>query len=221
MGANSLLSSLSEGENQQQEFKFCVTDSRKLAETISAFSNAIGGKIFIGVKDNGKLKGIDPEEEGFMVDAAASMYCLPKVECIYKVWETSEGKILEVGVPEATVKPVLAKTENDSLKPFVRINDANHLAPWILTECWKMQQSNQAVEFRHNARSEKIFAALNETDSLSQRQLEKKTRIPRPVLIRLMAKLLCWDLIELSWGQSGPVYSINRRNQSDNSTSLQ
>jgi predicted HTH transcriptional regulator len=204
-----LSSRLLEGENEHQDFKFCITDSRKLAETISAFSNAAGGSVFIGVKDNGKIKGIDPEEEGFMVDAAVSMYCKPAVDCKLKVWETLEGRVLEVLVPVSERKPVYAKTEHGEWRAFYRVNDINHLAPWILTECWKLRQSISPVEYRHTPREGLIFSAFHESGTLSQKQLEKKTRIPRPALIRLMGKLLCWNVILLHWGTTGPLYSLN------------
>ena len=43
---------ISGGENQQLDFKYCVSDSRKIAKTLVAFSNSDGGKLLIGVKDN-------------------------------------------------------------------------------------------------------------------------------------------------------------------------
>ena len=41
------------GEHQTQDFKFEVSDSKKIARTLSAFSNTNGGRLLIGVKDNG------------------------------------------------------------------------------------------------------------------------------------------------------------------------
>jgi predicted HTH transcriptional regulator len=46
------------GENQQLDFKFCVSDSRKIARTLAAFANSDGGRLLIGVKDNGSIAGI-------------------------------------------------------------------------------------------------------------------------------------------------------------------
>jgi hypothetical protein len=212
MSEGILLSKLAEGEGDHQDFKFCIKDSRKLAESISAFSNASGGSVFIGVKDNGKVKGIDPEEEGFMVDAAASMHCKPAVDCSLKVWETPEGKVLEVIIGESAQKPVLARTENDRWRAFVRVNDINHLAPWILTESWKVLQSRNTTAYRHGPKGIRIFEALRNAEALSQKEIEKKTRIPRPVLIKLMGRLLAWKIILLSWGADGPLYSLNHEN---------
>jgi len=44
---------ISGGEGQQLDFKYCISDSRKIARTLSAFANSGGGKLLIGVRDNG------------------------------------------------------------------------------------------------------------------------------------------------------------------------
>ncbi|WP_302323539.1 helix-turn-helix domain-containing protein, partial [Bacteroides caecimuris] len=42
---------IAEGEHQQQDFKFEISDARKIAKTLSAFANTDGGRLLIGVKD--------------------------------------------------------------------------------------------------------------------------------------------------------------------------
>lgn len=46
---------IQEGEGQRIEFKESFTSS--LAKDIVAFANALGGRIFIGIDDNRKVKG--------------------------------------------------------------------------------------------------------------------------------------------------------------------
>jgi predicted HTH transcriptional regulator len=70
---------ISGGENQRLDFKYCVSDSRKIARTLSAFSNSDGGRILIGVRDNGRIAGIKTDEEIYMVDTAAHLYCRPQI----------------------------------------------------------------------------------------------------------------------------------------------
>ena len=59
---------IDQGEHQQQDFKFEVSDSKKIARTLSAFANTDGGRLLIGVKDNGHISGIKSEEEYYMID---------------------------------------------------------------------------------------------------------------------------------------------------------
>ena len=54
------------GEHQQLDFKFEISDSRKIAKTLVAFSNSDGGTLLIGVKDNGNISGVHSDEEFYM-----------------------------------------------------------------------------------------------------------------------------------------------------------
>ena len=98
-----------QGEHQQQDFKFEISDARKIAKSLSAFANTDGGRLLIGVKDNGKIAGVRSEEEAYMIESAANVYCSPEVR-FSMTQHRVEGKVvLEVSIPEAENKPVCAK----------------------------------------------------------------------------------------------------------------
>ena len=71
---------ISQGEHQQQDFKMRIDNSKKIAKTLCAFANGIGGRVLIGIKDNGNVFGIDVQEEAYMIEAAADMYSKPEIE---------------------------------------------------------------------------------------------------------------------------------------------
>lgn len=68
---------IEEGEHEHQDFKFQISDARKIARSISAFANNSGGHLLVGVKDNGKIAGVRSDEEIYMIEQAAEMYCRP------------------------------------------------------------------------------------------------------------------------------------------------
>ena len=71
---------IAEGEHEQQDFKFQISDAHKIAHSISAFANNAGGRLLVGVKDNGSIAGLRSEEDLYMLEAAAQLYCRPAVE---------------------------------------------------------------------------------------------------------------------------------------------
>lgn len=73
-----LLRLIREGKHQRQDFKYRVADARKLAKSVSAFANTDGGRLLIGVRDDGNLAGVRLEEEIFMMHQAAYRYCKPE-----------------------------------------------------------------------------------------------------------------------------------------------
>ena len=51
---------LSKGENRTVEFKKSIKEITKdVYETVCSFSNRDGGDIFLGIKDNGTVLGVD------------------------------------------------------------------------------------------------------------------------------------------------------------------
>ena len=67
-----ILSLIKEGEHQQQDFKYRVSDACKLAKSVSAFANTDGGRLLIGVRDDGNLSGVRSEEEIYRNQASSS-----------------------------------------------------------------------------------------------------------------------------------------------------
>ena len=63
-----------EGEHEQQDFKFKISDSRKIARTLSAFSNTTGGRLLIGVRDNGQIAGVKDEDDIYMIESASEIF---------------------------------------------------------------------------------------------------------------------------------------------------
>ena len=52
-----------EGEGTKVEYKTCTEKiSESLYETVCSFLNHSGGKILVGVKDNGKIVGVNPDK---------------------------------------------------------------------------------------------------------------------------------------------------------------
>ena len=116
---------IEKGEGLQLDFKFEINEAKKIAKSLVAFANTEGGKLLIGVKDNGKIAGIRTEEEYFMLDAAATLYCKPNVTFSIKKWNIEGRTILEADIPPVKVKPCMALNEDGKWRAYIRVNDKN------------------------------------------------------------------------------------------------
>ncbi|MDE6288766.1 MAG: ATP-binding protein, partial [Muribaculaceae bacterium] len=85
-GRRYIMALVAEGEHDRQDFKYAVSDARKIARSISAFANAGGGRLLIGVKDNGAIAGVRNEEDAYVVELAAHRYCDPPQEVDFKAY---------------------------------------------------------------------------------------------------------------------------------------
>lgn len=119
---------IEQGEHVHQDFKYQITDARKIARSISAFANNSGGHLLVGVKDNGRITGVSDEEEIYMVEQAATMYCRPEQKIKCKIYRVGGKDVLKVDIAEADDKPVLAPDEHGQWKTYFRVADENILA---------------------------------------------------------------------------------------------
>lgn len=194
-----IYSLIAEGEHQQQDFKFEISDVRKIAKSLSAFANTEGGRLLIGVKDNGKIAGIRSEEEIYMVEAAAQLYCVPQMQlsvCSYLV----EGKqILVVQVAEQPQKPVYAKDENGKLLAYVRIKDENILATPVHLRVWRQAGKPEGVLVKYTEREQSLLNLLEAEECITLNRCCKQTKISRHAAENLLAKFIRFDIIETTF----------------------
>lgn len=187
---------IDEGEHVHQDFKFAISDARKIAKSISAFSNTEGGRLLVGVKDNGKIAGVRSEEEIYMIEAAAKMYCTPEVNISNKIFRVQGKDVLEVSIEESKNKPVCAIDENNKPWAYVRINDENILADTVFLNRWKHNKQEEKVIVTYSEREKYLLDILSKNKELTLNQCSKLSRIPRITTSRLLADFIRFDLVE-------------------------
>ena len=191
MSKNHYISELiAQGEHRQLDFKFAVSDSKKIARTLSAFANTDGGTLLIGVKDNGHIAGVRSEEEYYMIEAAADMYCHPKVPFEAKEWNIDGKLILEVKVETSLLKPHQSPDKNDEYKTYIRVNDENIVAPEILEMAWSKISSLNGTHLTISRPVEKLLKYLDVNPYITVSQLRKIARINYPTAKNILSDLL-------------------------------
>lgn len=186
---------ISEGEHCHQDFKFEISDARKIAKSISAFANTEGGRLLVGVKDNGKIAGIRSEEEIYMIEAAANMYCKPTVELQTQTYHVEGKTVLEIRIEEATSKPIYALDENNTPKAYIRIKDENILATPVHLKVWQHSKKEKGTFVQFTEREQKLLDILKTGKQLTLNQCCKASRINRTVLCKLLADFIRFGLV--------------------------
>lgn len=184
------------GEHQQQDFKFEISDARKIAKTLSAFSNTDGGRLLIGVKDNGKIAGVRSEEEIYMIDAAAKLYCQPIVHCVINTHLVEGRTVLEVVVQPGDQKPYYAKDHDNKLWAYIRIKDENILASPVHLKIWQQEGTPRGVLLRYSQPEQKLMDFLTFHEYITLNQYCRLAHISRSKAETILAKLVRFDLIE-------------------------
>lgn len=191
-----ILKLIDEGEHVHQDFKFAISDARKIAKSISAFSNTEGGRLLVGVKDNGKIAGVRSEEEIYMIEAAAKMYCKPEVNISNKIYRVQGKDILEVTIEESKNKPVCAIDAENKAWAYVRIKDENILADTVFLNRWKFNKEDERVIVTYSEREKHLLNVLEKNGELTLNKCSKLSNIPRITTSRLLADFIRFELVE-------------------------
>ena len=196
------------GENQQLDFKFEISDSRKIARTLVAFSNTDGGKLLIGVKDNGKIAGVRSEEEFYMVQAAAGMYCKPEIVFESKRWVVEGKTVLEVTIPKGTNIPYLAKTESNKWLAYIRVKDENILATSVHLKVWRNKTHDKGILMEYSGKVKKLMEYLELNQSISLSKFCRTAFLPKSAAENILADLIYFRLIEAVYRDNHFIYCL-------------
>jgi predicted HTH transcriptional regulator len=198
---------IAEGEHQRLDFKFEISDSRKIAKTFASFANTDGGKLLLGVKDNGAITGVRSEEEYYMLEASASMYCKPGIQFDIKKWLIDGKTILEVNIP-CNNEMVYAKDEKGKWLVYVRVADQNILANRVYVEVRKrkLKTKGTLVEYSKNENILLTFLAHNEEITLSK--FTRISNLTRKEAENILINLLCFDVLKMRFTEKGAFYSL-------------
>ncbi len=134
---------VAEGEHEQQDFKFMISDARKIARSVSAFANNSGGRLLIGVKDNGVVAGVRNEEDVYVVEQAAGRYCEPPQQVEFKAYRVDAAvTVIVASIARAQSRPVSVIEEDGRRRAYYRVADENIAAHPLMVEAWKHAEAD-------------------------------------------------------------------------------
>ncbi len=199
---------IAQGEHQQLDFKFEISDAAKIARTLVAFANTDGGKLLIGVKDNGVIKGVESDEEYFMVENAAQRYCRPAIKFSSKEWNVGGKKVLEINIPFSQLYPHRAPDHKGNYKAYVRIKDQNLLANSVLMKVWKKRKSNKSIRLVYSEPVQKLLAHVKDNGPVSLPETKRITRLSKFKAEQLLSDLILLDVIEMRMTESSTLFVL-------------
>ena len=200
---------IAQGEHQQLDFKFEVSDSKKIARTLSAFANTDGGTLLIGVKDNGNIAGIRSDEEYYMIEAAAKIYCNPQIPFTAKEWNMDGKIVLEINIKNSSIKNHTAPDKYDKPKAYIRVNDENIVASEILVLAWKKQANIKGVHLKISKPVEKLLTYLNNMPYITVNQFCKISHINYNVAKNILSDMLAIGSLGYQVHDNQIVYSCS------------
>ncbi len=201
---------IEEGEHQQLDFKYEISDSKKIARSLVAFANTDGGRLLVGVKDNGAVSGVKSDEEYYMVETAATLYTIPEVPFTTRNWTVDGKTVVEVIVHPRAGKPHKAPDKDGNYKVFVRVKDQNLMANTVLIKFWqrKDKATPDGVFIHYTEKEDQLLKYLEENGSITLSKLIKLTGLNKRKAEMLLVDFLLLNIIEMVITETTTFYRI-------------
>jgi predicted HTH transcriptional regulator len=199
-----------EGEGVSLDFKKTITSCEKIAKTMVSFANNVGGRLLIGVLDDGTIKGVKSEdEERYMITKAAHFFTRPALEPIFEEVYYDDKLVLVVDIPESSDKPHYALAEDGKWWVYIRVKDKSVLASKIVVDVLKQSASNQGVLIEYSSKEKALLEHLDKTERINVKQFCELLNIGRRRAQRILVSLVLTGVIRVHTTEKEEFYTAS------------
>jgi len=198
-----------QGEHQQLDFKHSITDSKKIARSLAAFANTDGGKLLVGVRDNGSIAGVKSDEEFYMVQAAADLYSKPAVKFESKVWKIEGKTLLEIKIPKRSSDELISAPNKDGkYRVYIRVNDQNFIVNNIYLKAWNKKKFGKGVLVRYAEPEKILFDYLENNQRITFSKFMRIAQLSKYKAEKILINLIVLEIIEIVFTENQVFYQL-------------
>ncbi len=197
-----------EGEGVNLDFKKTITSCEKIARTMVSFANNKGGKLLIGVADDGTIRGVKSEdEERYMITKAAHLYAKPALEPSFEEVYVDDKIVLIVDTPQSNLKPHYSLAEDGKWWVYVRVKDKSVLASKIVVDVLKRSAQNEGVLIEYSSREKELLEYLDKANRITIKECCNLLKISRKRAQRLLVDLILSGIIKINTTEKEEFYT--------------
>ncbi|GAA3964795.1 AlbA family DNA-binding domain-containing protein [Mucilaginibacter dorajii] len=197
-----------EGEGVTLDFKKTITSCEKIARTMVSFANNKGGKLLIGVADDGTIKGVKSEdEERYMITRAAHMFTRPALEPTFEEIYVDDKLVLVVNTQASDLKPHYALADDGKWWAYVRVKDKSVLASKIVLEVLKRSASDKGVLIEYSENEKTLLSHLEQVGRVTIKECSELLKMGRRRTQRILVDLILSGLIRINTTEKEEYYT--------------
>lgn len=197
-----------EGEGVKLDFKKTITSCEKIARTMVSYANNKGGRLLIGVADDGTIKGVKSEdEERYMITKAAHLYSRPALEPVFEEVYIDDKLVLIVDIAESTTKPHYALAEDGKWWVYVRVKDKSILASKIVVDVLKRSSGSEGVLIEYSDNEKALLEYLEKTARITINECCELLKIGRKKAQKLLVDLILSGIIRINTTEKEEFYT--------------
>jgi predicted HTH transcriptional regulator len=197
-----------EGEGVSLDFKKTISSCEKIARTMVSFANNKGGRLLIGVADDGTIKGVKSEdEERYMITRAAHIFAKPALEPIFEEVYVDDKLVLVVDIEASNLKPHYALGDDGKWWVYVRVKDKSVLASKIVVDVLKRSSSDTGVMLTYSDNEKTLLEYLEKTDRITVLEFCKLLKLTRRRAQRILVDLVLSGVVRIHTSEKEEYYT--------------
>lgn len=197
-----------EGEGVTLDFKKTITSCEKIARTMISFANNKGGRLLIGVADDGTIKGVKSEdEERYMITKAAQFYARPALEPVFEEVYVDDKLVLVVEIKESDSKPHYALAEDGKWWVYVRVKDKSVLASKIVVDVLKRSADDKGVLIEYSANEKALLEYLDKQERINIKEYCNLLKLTRRNAQRILVNMVLSGVIRIHTTEKEEYYT--------------
>lgn len=197
-----------DGEGLTLDFKKTITSCEKIARTMVSFANNKGGRLLIGVADDGTIRGVKSEdEERYMITRAAQLYAKPALEPIFEEIYVDDKLVLVVEIKESNTKPHYALAEDGKWWVYVRVKDKSVLASKIVVDVLKRSADEKGVLIEYSSKEKVLLEYLDKRERINIKEYCDLLKLSRRNAQRILVNMILSGVIRIHTTEKEEYYT--------------
>ena len=197
------------GEGERLEFKKKTTHPTRISRTLASLANTHGGRVLVGVDDDGRIVGVrDAEEEMYVLRLAAEQYVDPPIELNFKEVEEDHRTVLIVTVRESTRKPHRAQVAEGDWRGYVRVRDESVQTSGLTEKVLERQEPQRLEKLPLNRHELAVLEYLRKHVRITLSQYMKLANLGKRRAYQTLIKLTLHGYIRHHDKEKEPYYTL-------------
>ena len=180
----------------------------EVAKIICSLANSQGGMLYIGVKSNGKVKGVYPNDVLNQLTEIVSSCIKPTLQFTNDIIEEGLKLVVCVKVPFESNKKYQAKLNEKEWEFFVRLNQYTIPANKIIRRSWLVEKNSLASALETNSELKAFLKVISINQPISLSKLYKVANTPLDKVDKYLSTLVSLKEVVLVFDGNTIIFSV-------------